>query len=120
MFELTVRDEISAAHFLRGYQGKCANLHGHTFRVAVTVAGDTLNEVGLMMDLVDMKRHLKTLVDRLDHVCLNDLEFFKVHNPSSENLAKYLYAEYKSLIAPVRLVKVRVWESEKADVIYYE
>jgi len=120
MFELTVRDEISAAHFLRGYRGKCANLHGHTFRVAVTVAGEALNDVGIMMDLVDMKKHLKAIIDRLDHVCLNDLEFFKANNPSSENLARYIYKEYKALIAPVRLVKVRIWESSRADVIYYE
>lgn len=120
MFELTVRDEISAAHFLRQYQGQCANLHGHTWRIAVTVAGDKLNDVGLMVDLVDMKKHLKTILGRLDHTCLNDLEYFKVNNPSSENLARYIYAEYRTLIAPVRVVKVQVWESSRADVVYSE
>ena len=120
MFELTVRDEISAAHFLREYQGQCCNLHGHTWRVAVTVAGVGLDAVGMTVDFVEMKKHLKAVLGKLDHVCLNDLEYFKVNNPTAENLTRYIYNEYKTLIAPVRLLKVRVWESEKADVVYYE
>lgn len=120
MFELTVRGDFSSAHFLRDYDGQCKNLHGHTWKVAVTIAGDKLNEIGVMADFVEMKKHLNTILARLDHACLNDQEFFKVHNPTAENLAKYVYTEYKNLIAPLRLVKVQLWESEKADVVYYE
>jgi 6-pyruvoyltetrahydropterin/6-carboxytetrahydropterin synthase len=120
MFELTVRDEISAAHFLRDYEGQCCNLHGHTWRVDITVAGEQLDALGMMIDFVGMKRHLKAVLSRMDHACLNDLEYFKEHNPTAENLARYIFIEYKPLIAPVSLVKVRVWESAKADVVYYE
>lgn len=120
MFELTVRDEFSSAHFLRDYNGQCKNLHGHTWKVAVTVSGQELNNIGVMADFVEMKRHLKALISSLDHVCLNDLDFFRSNNPTAENLARYIYQEYKMRIAPVTLVKVQLWESDKADVVYYE
>ncbi len=120
MFELTVRGDFSSAHFLRDYDGQCRNLHGHTWKVAVTIAGDTLNGIGVMADFVEMKRHLKAILARLDHSCLNEQEYFKEHNPTAENLARYIYAQYKNVIAPLRLVKVQLWESEKADVVYYE
>jgi 6-pyruvoyltetrahydropterin/6-carboxytetrahydropterin synthase len=120
MFELTVRDEFSSAHFLRDYQGQCRNLHGHTWRVAVTVAGTEVNAVGVMADFVVLKQHLKSIIGTLDHACLNDLEFFKANNPTAENISKYIYQTYKPLIAPVRLVKVQLWESDRSDVVYYE
>jgi 6-pyruvoyltetrahydropterin/6-carboxytetrahydropterin synthase len=120
MFELTVKTEFSAAHFLRKYKGPCANLHGHNYKVALTVMGGKLNETGFVADFVDLKKHMSTVVDRLDHTCLNDLEHFKDNNPTAENIAKYIFAEYKKLIQPLKLVKVQVWESDRADVVYYE
>ena len=120
MFELTVRSDFSSAHLLRDYEGKCRNLHGHTWKVAVTVGGDKLDDIGVMADFVEMKKHLDSILNRLDHTCLNDLDFFKVNNPTAENLARYIYQEYKRLIVPFKLVKVQVWESERADVVYFE
>ncbi len=120
MFELTVRGDFSSAHFLRDYNGQCKNLHGHTWQVAVTVAGQSLNEIGVMADFVEMKHHLKSILIKLDHACLNDLAFFKDNNPTAENLAQYIYREYRAIIAPLKLVKVQVWESDRADVVYYE
>ena len=120
MFELTVRSDFSSAHFLRDYDGKCRNLHGHTWQVAVTVSGDKLNDIGVMADFVEMKQQLNSILVRLDHSCLNDHEYFKVNNPTSENLARFIFQEYKRLIAPLKLVKVQVWESDRADVVYYE
>lgn len=120
MFELTVRSDFSSAHFLRDYDGKCRNLHGHTWQVAVTVSGDKLNDIGVMADFVEMKQQLNSILVRLDHSCLNDHEFFKVNNPTVENLARFIFQEYKRLIAPLKLVKVQVWESDRADVVYCE
>lgn len=120
MFELTVRSDFSSAHFLRDYDGKCRNLHGHTWQVAVTVSGDKLNDIGVMADFVEMKQQLNSILVRLDHSCLNDHEFFKVNNPTAENLARFIFQEYKRLIAPLKLVKVQVWESDRADVVYCE
>ncbi len=120
MFELTVRSEFSSAHFLRKYKGPCAKLHGHNYKVALTVKGSKLNEIGLLADFVDLKKYMSQVVGKLDHACLNDLAYFKTHNPTSENIAKYIFAEYKKLIRPLKLVKVQVWESDRADVVYYE
>jgi len=120
MFELTVRGDFSSAHFLRDYDGKCRNLHGHTWQVAVTVCGEDLNGIGVTADFVELKKHLAVILRQLDHTCLNDLAFFKVNNPTAENLARFIYGEYKRLVAPVKLLKVQVWESDKADVVYHE
>jgi len=120
MFELTVKDEFSSAHFLRDYNGKCRNLHGHTWKVAVTVKGAKLNKIGVMADFVELKAHLHGLMESLDHKCLNDLKFFKANNPTTENIARFLYGEYGKLAKPLKMVRVQVWESDRADVVYYE
>lgn len=120
MFELTVRGHFSSAHFLRDYDGQCKNLHGHTWKIAVTIQSNQLNDIGVATDFVELKKQLNVILSRLDHTCLNDIDFFQTHNPTAENLAKYIYAEYKKLIAPVVLLKARVWESDQSDVVYYE
>jgi 6-pyruvoyltetrahydropterin/6-carboxytetrahydropterin synthase len=119
MFELTVRGEFSSAHFLRDYNGKCKNLHGHTWKIAVTVKGAKLNKIGVMSDFYELKRALAELLEQLDHACLNDIPFFRKYNPTTENLAKFIYDEYAKLVKPVKMVKVQVWESDRADVVYY-
>ena len=120
MFELTVKGEFSSAHFLRDYNGKCRNLHGHTWKVAVTVKGSRLNKIGVMADFVELKAHLHELTELLDHKCLNDLKFFKTHNPTTENIARFMYAEFAKRARPLKMARVQVWESDKADVVYYE
>ncbi|MFH0753868.1 MAG: 6-carboxytetrahydropterin synthase QueD [Candidatus Omnitrophota bacterium] len=119
MFELTVRGDFSSAHFLRDYSGQCRNLHGHTWKVAVTVKGKSLNKIGVMADFVELKAHLKALMALLDHACLNDLKYFKTHNPTTENIAQYIYMEYAKCVKPLKMVRVQVWESDNADVVYY-
>lgn len=120
MYELTITDHIAAAHFLRGYDGPCANLHGHTWKVDVTVVSKDLNEIGLVADFRDIKVKLKKFLSHLDHVNLNDLAAFRDVNPSTENLAKYIYQGFSKECVPFLLSKVRVWESETASVTYYE
>ncbi len=119
MFELTVRGEFSSAHFLRDYEGKCRNLHGHTWKVAVTVKGSRLNKIGVMTDFVELKAHLRALLEQLDHTCINDLEYFKTHNTTTENIARFIHAQYGARVKPLKMVKVQVWESDNADVVYY-
>ncbi|MBF0331805.1 MAG: 6-carboxytetrahydropterin synthase QueD [Candidatus Omnitrophica bacterium] len=119
MFELTVRGEFSSAHFLRDYSGQCRNLHGHTWKVAVTIKGKTLNKIGVMADFVELKAYLKDLLAQLDHACLNDLKFFKTHNPTTENIALFIHTEYAKCIKPLKMVRVQVFESDRADVVYY-
>ena len=91
MYELTVKNEFAASHSLRDYEGKCKNLHGHTWHVEIVVAGKKLNKAGMLMDFKEMKRHLYELLETFDHAHLNDLAYFKKVNPTSEHIAKYLF-----------------------------
>ena len=90
MFEVSVEETFSSGHALRGYKGKCENVHGHNYRVRVTLAGPQLNPVGLLVDFAELKRVLRGIIAGIDHQFLNDLEPFRTVNPSAENLAKYL------------------------------
>ena len=120
MYELTITDSFSSAHFLRNYQGPCEKLHGHTWKLEITVRSTELNDLGLVIDFQDLKAKLKEFLQHLDHVCLNDLSAFGTNNPSTENLAKYIYQEFSKQCHPLELKSVRVWESENASVTYYE
>ena len=120
MFELSISGDIAAAHFLRGYVGPCQHLHGHTWKLEVTIVAEKLNDIGLVVDFTEVKKKLREFLSALDHVCLNDLPFFKEVNPSTENLACYVYREFGKVCQPFRLKRVRVWESESASITYYE
>ena len=93
MFEVSVEETFSAGHALRGYKGKCENVHGHNYRVRVTLEGPQLDAIGLLLDFTELKRVIREIMGRLDHQFMNDLEPFKTINPSAENLAKYFYDE---------------------------
>jgi 6-pyruvoyltetrahydropterin/6-carboxytetrahydropterin synthase len=118
MFEVSVEQTFAAGHSLREYKGKCENVHGHNYRVRVTVSGAELNRIGLLVDFVDLKRQVRAIVDRLDHQFINDLEPFTVLNPSAENLAKYFYDELmkgfpgENGTAPIRISEVKIWETD--------
>ena len=120
MFEITVRDHISSAHQLHGYSGPCATMHGHTWQVEVTVKGEQLDKIGILTDFKILKMKLKEVLRPIDHVVLNDLAFFKDINPSTENIARYIYRTYKPEALPLTITKVQVWESDTASVVYYE
>ena len=90
MFELSVTASMASAHFLPGYEGPCKNLHGHTWKIEVSVQSASLDKIGMVIDFRVLKKKLKSFLDHLDHVCLNDLNYFKEHNPTSENIAKYI------------------------------
>ena len=120
MFELTVRDHIASAHQLHGYQGACATLHGHTWKIEMVVKGSDLDKIGLLADFKVLKTILKEVIMPLDHVVLNDLPVFKGINPSTENIARHIYRALKSKVAPLALKHIQVWESDTASVIYDE
>jgi 6-pyruvoyltetrahydropterin/6-carboxytetrahydropterin synthase len=120
MYQISVENHFDAAHFLRGYQGKCEALHGHRFRVVVSVESSVLDDVGMAYDFTELKRHLADILERLDHTCLNDIPPFDKVNPSSENIASTVYDELKPKLAdaPVTLSGVEVWESPQSRVRY--
>jgi 6-pyruvoyltetrahydropterin/6-carboxytetrahydropterin synthase len=123
MFQLTVVDSFASAHQLKEYKGQCERLHGHNWRVEVTVEGTKLNEQGLLIDFKTIKEALGKILKELDHTFLNEHPHFKKNNPTSENLALFIYKEVKKTLKSqptVRVKEVTVWESEKAKASYME
>ena len=120
MYQISVEQPFDAAHFLRGYGGKCEALHGHRFRVVVKVESPVVDDVGLAYDFVELKHHLGGILARFDHTCLNDVTPFDEINPSSENIASTIYHELQPKLAgaPVSLCCVEVWESPQSGVTY--
>jgi 6-pyruvoyltetrahydropterin/6-carboxytetrahydropterin synthase len=121
MYRLSVFDYFSSAHQLKGYRGRCEAVHGHNWKVEVEVEGEKLDDIGMLMDFSVIKKLLRDIIDPLDHVMLNEIEPFRVENPSSELLARHIYGEIKKgLPRGVAVARVVVWESENAKAIYYE
>jgi len=122
MYELSVESQFSAAHQLRGYKGKCENLHGHNWRVQVSVSAEKLNEIGLAIDFHELKDIVNEVMSILDHTNLNNTFPFTEINPSSENIAKWIYESIKKKLTNdyVKLSAVTVWEAETASATYFE
>ena len=120
MFVIEVSEHFDAAHALRGYRGKCENLHGHRFEVVVTLRSTELDETGLAYDYTVLKRHLREILARFDHTCLNDVPPFDRINPSSENIASTIYNELQTKLvgASVSISCVEVWESPQSGAAY--
>ena len=118
MFEVSVREHFDAAHYLRGYRGKCENLHGHRFQVMVTVRTAGVDEIGLAFDFAELKKHLREILERLDHTCLNDVPPFDRINPSSENIAATIYNELEERLTGISISSVQVCESPESCVTY--
>ncbi len=122
MYEVTIKKSFSAAHVLKEIGGKCEDLHGHNFLVEVTVAGNDLNGEEILIDFRDLKKWTNEILDHLDHKYLNEVEFFKDINPSSERVAKLIYdlltKRIQTLNVGLTVSRVTVWESENARVTY--
>lgn len=120
MYHLMIKTSFAAAHNLINYQGDCENLHGHNWRVEVTVAARELDHAGLGIDFKILKKKTKDLLGELDHKYLNDLDPFKTASPSSENISRYLFERLSRELDNdnVTVEKVNVWESENACASY--
>ena len=121
MFEVAVEHEFSAGHALRGYQGKCENIHGHNYKIQIVVAGEKLDSIGLLMDFKNIRTQIHSTADRLDHQFLNELPPFDEINPSAENLAKYFFEEIQQVYqnGNLNVKSVTVWESNKTWATYH-
>lgn len=126
MYELKIKLDFSAAHNLRGYQGECESLHGHNWFVEVYVKSAVLNDIGLVIDFKELKSATNEILDRLDHKYLNSIEYFGDLeggvNPSSENIARYIYEELDSKLkeSDAKVTKVVVFESANSSAAYYK
>lgn len=118
MYEVRVRRHFDAAHALRGYKGKCERTHGHRYEVVVCLEAYALDEMGLAYDFTELKRKLDSVIERFDHTYLNEVPPFDEENPSSENMARFVYEELEGSIEGARLGSVEVWESPDAWVTF--
>ena len=121
-FEICVKSQFSAAHHLKGYKGTCEKQHGHNWNIQVFVQFDELNNIGIGIDFCDVKRAVQQIVDKLDHTDLNTLPQFQDKNPSSENIAAYLYRELSEKLTSekIRVTKVGVNETPNFGLVYWE
>ena len=120
MYQASIQTQFSAAHFLRNYKGKCENLHGHNWKVEVTVSSEILDDTGMVIDFTILKQKTKTIINQLDHSHLNEIPHFVKINPSSENVAAYVFNLLKEELkdTTVMLTEVSVWESDTSRASY--
>ena len=118
MYKIKVISDFSAAHMLRNYKGKCENMHGHNWKVEVSISSEELDKSGMVVDFKELKKNVNAVLDELDHSNLNDVPYFKKANPTSENIAKYIYDRLKTQNSNLKTIKV--WESDTACATYKE
>jgi 6-pyruvoyltetrahydropterin/6-carboxytetrahydropterin synthase len=117
MYTLTTRLEFAAAHRLRGYDGNCARLHGHNWKIEISLTGAKLNEIGMLIDFKEIKKRGNALLSELDHFYLNDIEpFTEELNPTAENIAFYLFQRLSQEFNNEQMwVKaVTAWETDRS------
>jgi len=122
MYEVSVDETFAAAHNLRNYKGKCENLHGHNYKLRVTLAGEKLDATGLLYDFVRLKQVIQSVIRSLDHKYLNELSPFDVLNPSAENISRYIYDEIakqlRDSVNGTGVTSVTVWETDVTAASY--
>jgi len=120
MFEVSIETGFSGAHKLRGYAGKCGNLHGHNWKVVVTIASDSLDEVGMALDFATVKEQTRAILSQVDHTYLNEVFPFTELNPTAENIAKWVWEVLTKHLDrdDLWVARVAVWESETACATY--
>ncbi|MDM7926381.1 MAG: 6-carboxytetrahydropterin synthase QueD [bacterium] len=121
MYRVFVESHFTAAHRLRGYEGQCGRLHGHTWKVRVEVESGRVDAIGISLDFKELKSLVDAPLEKLDHYHINEIPPFDAENPTAENLSRFIYREVKSRLPEgVTVTSVTVWESEKYGVAYSE
>ncbi len=122
MYQVNVVTHFSGAHQLRNSGGKCESLHGHNWKIEITLKGEKLNETGLLMDFREIKDMTNEVLQELDHSFLNELPYFKQNNPSSENIAFYVFDRLDKKLnnGSIKVAEVTVWESDFTSATYME
>jgi len=118
MYELIIKSEFSAAHHLRGYKGKCENLHGHNYGVELYIRRRKLDKLGMAIDFTVLKKALDSVLAEYDHHYLNELKDFSRINPTAENIAYMITRKVKKHLPGISRLKVCIWESSKAGACY--
>jgi len=121
MYRVSIERHFDAAHYLREYEGKCENLHGHRYKVVANLKTGILDEIGMAFDFTVLKKSIDNILERFDHTCLNDINPFTSINPSSENIASTIYSELKLRLDKhtAEIESIEVWESPDAWVTFF-
>jgi len=121
MFEITTETHFSAAHRLRNYKGPCENLHGHNWLVKATVKCTQLDERGIGIDFRDLKNSLKEIANGFDHKDLNSVLDPLDINPSSENIARYIFEKLQDSLknTDVTVSRIEVYETPGNCAAYF-
>lgn len=121
MFELVIDTDFAAAHNLREYKGQCENLHGHNWKVQVTLKAEKLDNLGMVIDFREAKKLIGDVTKKFDHTYLNELANFKAENPTTENISRTIYKELTDAVpAGIKVEKVTTWESDRCGATYFE
>jgi 6-pyruvoyltetrahydropterin/6-carboxytetrahydropterin synthase len=120
-YQVKIISDFAAAHNLRNFRGKCENLHGHNWRIEVVLRGTRLDDSGVLVDFGEVKQATREILADLDHHYLNDLPFFQNHNPSSENIARYLFERLSLRLNTdhCQVFSVSAWESHNACATFF-
>ncbi|KJJ85710.1 queuosine biosynthesis protein QueD [Candidatus Omnitrophus magneticus] len=118
MFTVKIKSDFSGAHNLRGYKGKCEDLHGHNWYIEVEAVSEELDSLGMVIDFKEMKKVLDSILNELDHKYLNEISYFEKINPTSENIARYLYDKISPFFQKGKISKVTVWETDSSMASY--
>ena len=118
MYEIKAQLYFTAAHHLLNYDGECENQHGHNWLVEAYVQGTELDKSNILIDYKILKKHLKEVLNLLDHKDINELEDFKGISPSSETSAKYIYEKMKANVPQIS--KISIWETATSCASYFE
>jgi 6-pyruvoyltetrahydropterin/6-carboxytetrahydropterin synthase len=117
MYSIKVESSFSSAHNLRGYKGKCEELHGHNWKVEAVLKSSRLDKAGMLVDFTVVKKHLVAVLEELDHKYLNKVPYFSRVNPTSENIAYYIYKKLRS--RRLKVSAVTVWENATSAATYH-
>ncbi len=121
MYRLQIQTSISAAHFLKEYDGNCSVLHGHNWKIEVAVKSEQVDKVGMVIDFKDLKEITWRVAGKYDHRVFNEVAPFDKQNPTAENISKHFYQEIGALLpADVKMDRIRLWETENYSIEYFE
>ena len=121
MFHIFIKSHFSAGHHLRDYPGNCERPHGHNWKVEATVKATALDSLGMGIDFRKVKEAVKKVLDTLDHHNLNEHADFQSINPSSENIAVYIFNNLQEDLTSDRykVHSVTVCETDNSGVTYF-
>jgi 6-pyruvoyltetrahydropterin/6-carboxytetrahydropterin synthase len=120
MYRIKVQSRFSSAHNLREYKGKCEELHGHNWHVEAMASSEDLDKAGMVLDFKELKHALNEVLAELDHKYLNEIDYFKEVNPTSENIARYIYDNISRKRPDLKIKEVTVWETDTSSATYSE